>query len=88
MLLQLPDLAALASAEANGYMGLQHALQYTHLPADFAAANALGVNLPVPLASAQRLPQEPVGHQMDGRASNPGAVAPTHLSLALPDTPR
>ena len=27
VLLQLPDLAALASAEANGYMGLQHALQ-------------------------------------------------------------
>jgi hypothetical protein len=80
---QLPDLAALASAEANGYMGLQHALQYTHLPADFAAANALGVNVPAPLNSAQRLPQEQLGHQMDARATHPGAPAPSQLSPAI-----
>ena len=87
MLLQLPDLAALASAEANGYMGLQHALQYTHLPAEFAATNALGVNVPVPLNSVQRLPQEQLGHQMDARATHPGAPALTQLSPAIPDMP-
>ena len=72
--LQLPDLAALATAEANGFMGMQHALQYgqLQLPPDFATANALGVNVPVALDPSQRHSQEQLAHQMDGRASHPG----------------
>ena len=72
MSLQLPDLAALATAEANGFMGMQHTLQYGQLPSDFAGANALGVNVPVALDPSRRLAQAQLAHQMDGRASHPG----------------
>ena len=72
MSLQLPDLAALATAETNGYMGMQHTLQYGQLPSDFASANALGVNVPVALDPSQRLAQAQLAHQMEGRASHPG----------------
>ena len=74
---QMPDLAALATAEANGFMGMQHTLQYGQLPPEFAGATALGVNVPVALDPSQRHPQEPLAHQMDGRVSHPGQRACT-----------
>ena len=69
---QLPGLAALARAEANGFMGMQHAVQYGQLPPDFANANALGVNIAAALDSSQRHPQEQLAHHLDGRASHAG----------------
>jgi len=75
-----PDLAAIAAAEANGFMGMQHALQYGQLPPEFASANALGVNVPVAMDPNQRLSQEQLAHQMDARSSHPGQctkVCPT-----------
>ena len=85
MPLQLPDLAALATAEANGFMGMQHALQYgqLQLPPDFATANALGVNVPVALDPSQRHSQEQLAHQMDGRASHPGQLVCCYLPVYL-----
>ena len=70
--MQLPDLAALATSEANGFMGMQHALQYGQLPPDFGSAATLGVNMPVALDASLRHSQEQLAHQMDGRASHPG----------------
>ena len=72
MSLQLPDLAALATAEANSFMGMQHTLQYGQLPSEFASANALGVNVPAALDPSRRLAPAQLTHQMDGRASHPG----------------
>lgn len=71
--MQMPDLAAaLATGDANGYMTMQHALHYGHLPPEFAAANALGVNVPVAMDPSQRLPQEQLAHQMDARNAHSG----------------
>lgn len=85
---QLPDLAALATAEANEFMGMQHALQYAQLPPEFASANALGVNVPVALHASQRHSQEQLAHPMDGRAPHPGPhackLAVTDLGQAMP----
>lgn len=54
-------------------MGMQHALHYGHLPPEFAAANALGVNVPVPLDPSQRLPPEQLAHHLDARSAHAGA---------------
>ena len=81
MLLQLPDLAALATAEANGFMGMQHALQYGQLPAQFASANGLGVNVPVAMDPSQRLAQAHLAHQMDGRTPHSGQHSLHHSHL-------
>lgn len=69
---QLPDMAALATAEANGFMGMQHALQFGQLPPEFASASTLGVNVPSAVDPSQRPAQEQLAQQMDGHASHPG----------------
>ena len=66
-------------------MGMQHPLHYGHLPPEFAAANALGVNVPVPLDPSQRLPPEQLAHHLDARNAHAGAH---NLCLAMPNSAR
>jgi len=82
--LQLPELAGLASADVNGFVGLGHGLPYGHIPQEYAAAhNSLGGDLNHRMAHMHQLGgQQQQQQQMDGAGALPHGVL-FHVYLIL-----
>ncbi|EIE18028.1 hypothetical protein COCSUDRAFT_45656 [Coccomyxa subellipsoidea C-169] len=81
-LAQLPDMATLASADANGFVGM-HALPYAHLAQSYAAVQS------IPLVGDQThslgLPHQIGGHLQQHQLENNAAVPHSHGVVTVAD---
>ncbi|KAK9918176.1 hypothetical protein WJX75_001977 [Coccomyxa subellipsoidea] len=84
-LAQLPDMATLASADANGFVGM-HGMPYGHIPQSYAAQSSLGGDPNHSLGPPLQLGGHHLPHQLDGAsaASHPhGVVTVADMSQAV-----